>query len=64
VAGALAAAVYYVVPNLSALDVKNEVVHGLAVSWTGLGTAVAATIAYVGFVLTVAAAVFARRDFK
>lgn len=64
VAGALAAAVYYLVPNLSSLDVKNEVVHGLAVSWTGLGTAVAATMAYVALVLTVAAAVFARRDFK
>ena len=33
------AAVYYVLPNLSALDVKNQVVHGLAVPWSAVGAA-------------------------
>ena len=37
-AALVARAVYYLLPNLAALDVKNAVVHGLAVS----GTAVAA----------------------
>jgi Cu-processing system permease protein len=63
-AGAVARAVYYVLPNLSALDVKNQVVHGLPIAWPALGMAVAATTAYIALLLTAATAVFVRRDFK
>ena len=63
-AAAIARAVYYVLPNLSALDVKNQVVHGLAIAWPALGAALAAAGAYIALVLTAAIAVFARRDFK
>jgi Cu-processing system permease protein len=63
-AGAVARAVYYVLPNLSALDVKNQVVHGLPIAWPALGMAVAAAAAYILLLLTAAAAVFSRRDFK
>lgn len=61
---AVARAVYYVLPNLAALDVKNAVVHGLPVSWTAVSAAVAGALTYVALVLTVAASVFSRRDFK
>jgi Cu-processing system permease protein len=64
VAAAIARAVYYVLPNLSALDVKNQVVHGLAIAWPAVGAALAAAGVYVALVLTVAMAVFSRRDFK
>lgn len=64
VAAAVARALYYVLPNLAALDVKNQVVHGLPVAWPAVGVGVAATAVYIGLVLTVASAVFARRDFK
>ncbi|MGD9905825.1 MAG: ABC transporter permease [Vicinamibacterales bacterium] len=64
VAGAIARALYYVLPNLSALDVKNQVVHGLPIAWPALAAAVGAAAAYVGLLLAVASAVFARRDFK
>jgi hypothetical protein len=55
---------YYLLPNLSALDVKNQIVHGLPVAWPAVGLGVAAIGVYVGLVLTAASAVFARRDFK
>ena len=54
VAAAIARAVYYVLPNLSALDVKNQVVHGLAIAWPAVGAALAAAGVYVALVLTVA----------
>lgn len=63
-AGLIARGVYFLLPNLSALDVKNAVVHGLPVSWPALGAAVGAAMAYVALILTVAASVFSRRDFK
>jgi Cu-processing system permease protein len=61
---AVTRALYYLLPNLSALDVKNQVVHGLPVAWPAVGLGVAAIGVYVGLVLTAASAVFARRDFK
>ena len=65
VAAAVARAVYYVLPNLSALDVKNQVVHGLAIAWPALGAGRWPPPAtYIALVLTAASAVFARRDFK
>ena len=63
-AAAVARGVYYVLPNLSSLDVKNQVVHGLPLPWAALAAAVAGTAIYVALVLTAASAIFARRDFK
>jgi ABC-type transport system involved in multi-copper enzyme maturation permease subunit len=63
-AGWLTRALYHVLPDLSAFDVKTQVVHGLPVSlgyvlWTtGYG------LAYVAALLLGSMFIFARRDFK
>ena len=60
----LARAMYHLLPDLSALDVKIQVVHGLPVGagyvlWTaGYG------VAYITALLLAATVIFARRDFK
>lgn len=61
---ALARGLYYVVPNLSAIDVKNEIVHGKAVPWQSVGIGVASLLAYMGALVAAATLVFNRRDFK
>jgi Cu-processing system permease protein len=63
-AAAVARGLYYVLPNLSAIDVKNEVVHGLTIGWRALGFGVVAALTYVGVFLVASIAVFSRRDFK
>ena len=64
VAGALARALYWLLPNLGAFDVRMQVVHGLPVSVGYLGLTVAYGALYVAALLAAAIAVFARRDFK
>jgi Cu-processing system permease protein len=64
VAAAVARAAYYVLPNLSTLDVKNEVVHGGSIAWPALGIGVSAAVTYIAVLLTASVAVFGRRDFK
>jgi ABC-type transport system involved in multi-copper enzyme maturation permease subunit len=60
----LARGLYHVLPDLSAFDVKTEVVHGLPVkagyvlSTTGYG------LAYIAALLLAATFIFSRRDFK
>jgi ABC-type transport system involved in multi-copper enzyme maturation permease subunit len=60
----LAHGIYYLLPDLSAFDVKTEVVHGLPVRagyvlWTtGYGAA------YIAALLLAATIIFSRRDFK
>lgn len=61
---ALARALYYVLPNLDALDVKNEVVHGLPVAPTALALAVSSVAAHIAVLLGAAVMIFNRRDFK
>lgn len=63
-AAAVARGLYYVLPNLDALDVKNEVVHGLAVPWAALGLGLASIAAYIGVLVSAAVVIFNRRDFK
>lgn len=63
-AAALARGLYYLLPNLDPLDVKNEVVHGLAVSWPSIGLAVASIGAYISVLLGASVLIFDRRDFK
>ena len=57
-------AVYYVMPNLSALDVKSAVVHGLPVSGTTCCWRRASCLLYVATLLVGAILIFSRRDLK
>jgi len=63
-AAAVARALYYVLPNLDAIDVKNEVVHGLPIAWNAVGLGVASIAAYIGVLVGGAVLIFNRRDFK
>jgi ABC-type transport system involved in multi-copper enzyme maturation permease subunit len=64
VAATLARGVYHVLPDLSAFDVKTEVVHGLPVSAGYIAATTAYGLAYVAALLLIATFIFSRRDFK
>lgn len=64
VAAGIARALYYVLPNLDAVDVKNEVVHGLPIAWPAVSLGLASIVAYIGVLMAGAALIFNRRDFK
>jgi len=60
----VARGVYYVMPNLAALDVKSDVVHGVSVSaWHALAASATAGV-YIAVALVAATIVFSRRDLK
>jgi ABC-type transport system involved in multi-copper enzyme maturation permease subunit len=63
-AGALARALYWVLPNLAPYDVRNQVVHGLPVPAGYLILTSLYGLVYIGAILVVATVVFSRRDFK
>jgi ABC-type transport system involved in multi-copper enzyme maturation permease subunit len=56
--------VYYVLPNLAPLDVKAEVVHGVAISARHVLLASLSSGAYIAVLLTAATLIFSRRDLK
>jgi ABC-type transport system involved in multi-copper enzyme maturation permease subunit len=60
----LARGLYHVLPDLSAFDVKTEVVHGLPVTFGYMASTAAYGLAYVTALLLIATFVFSRRDFK
>jgi ABC-type transport system involved in multi-copper enzyme maturation permease subunit len=60
----LARGLYYVLPNFDAFDIKTQVVQALPVTWGYTGLTAAYGIVYVTLLLTGAAVIFARRDFK
>jgi ABC-type transport system involved in multi-copper enzyme maturation permease subunit len=60
----LARGLYHVLPDLSAFDVKTEVVHGLPVSMGYLTSTAAYGVLYIGALLLAATVIFTRRDFK
>ena len=60
----LSRGMYHVLPDLSAFDVKTEVVHGLHVPMGYLASTTAYGLAYVTALLLVATFIFSRRDFK
>jgi len=60
----VARGVYYVMPNLASLDVKSDVVHGVAVSAQHGVLASLTTGLYIGALLVAATVVFTRRDLK
>ena len=63
-AAAVARGLYYVLPNLAAIDVKNEIVHGRTVPWQAVGIGVASLVSYIGVLVAASTLVFNRRDFK
>ena len=60
----LARGLYHVLPDLSAFDVKTEVVHGLPVTAGYVATTAAYGLAYIAALLLAATFIFSRRDFK
>ena len=60
----LARSLYYILPDLSAFDVKMQVVHGLTVPAGYLLSAVGYGAGYIAALLLVATVIFSRRDFK
>ena len=63
-AARLARGAYHVLPDLSAFDVKTEVVHGLPVTMGYIGSTAVYGLAYVAALLLISAFIFSRRDFK
>jgi ABC-type transport system involved in multi-copper enzyme maturation permease subunit len=63
-AAALGKVLYYVLPNFAAFDVKAMVVHGQQVPAGLIAMNAAYAGMYVGVLLTAAALIFSRRDFK
>lgn len=60
----LARAIYHVVPDLSAFDVKTQVVHGLDVPAGYVVLTIGYGAMYVAFLLIASIAIFSRKDFK
>jgi ABC-type transport system involved in multi-copper enzyme maturation permease subunit len=60
----LARALYYVLPNLAPFDIKAQVVHGVHVPAGLLLFNTAYAVVYIAALLTGAAFIFMRRDFK
>ncbi len=60
----LARGLYHLLPDLSAFDVKTQVVHGLPVSAGYLASTAAYGAAYIAALLLAATVIFSRRDFK
>ena len=63
-AASLARALYYVLPNFAAFDVKTQVVYALPVPLSYVATSVAYGLVYIGLLISAAVLIFARRDFK
>ncbi len=55
---------YHALPDLSAFDIKTNVVHGLTVPAGYVAAQSAYGLAYVAMLLLLAVAIFSRRDFK
>lgn len=63
-AGAVTRALYWVLPNLAAFDVRSQVVHGQAVPLDYLALTIGYGLLYITALLATATLVFSRRDFK
>lgn len=60
----IAAGLYYLLPNFSAFDLKVNAIYGLPVPADGLLLTVAYFVVYVGALLSIAAAIFLRREMR
>ena len=63
-AGWLARGVYHLLPDLSAFDVKTQVVHGLPVTAGYIASTTAYGLLYIAALLLVGTFIFSKRDFK
>lgn len=63
-ANALTTGLYWLLPNLSQFDARAQVVHGDPVSAASLAFSAAYAVLYIAALITAAALVFSRRDFK
>jgi ABC-type transport system involved in multi-copper enzyme maturation permease subunit len=63
-AARVARGLYWVLPNLAQFDVKDRVVHGIAVPIAYVATTVAYGVLYIAMLLGVSMLIFSRRDFK
>jgi ABC-type transport system involved in multi-copper enzyme maturation permease subunit len=59
-----ATALYYVVPNFSAFDLKVNAIYGVPLSPSGLLLTVGYLVVYTGILLALASALFSRREMK
>jgi ABC-type transport system involved in multi-copper enzyme maturation permease subunit len=64
VAGAVTGAIYWVLPNLAAFDVRSRVVHGQPVPLDYMALTIGYGLLYIVALLATATLVFSRRDFK
>ena len=60
----LTRALYYVLPNFAAFDIKSQVVWGVPVPVADVALTLAYALVYVSLVLTAAVTIFSRRDLK
>ena len=60
----LARGLYHVLPDLSAFDVKTQVVHGLPVTFSYIASTAGYGVLYIAALLFAATVIFTRRDFK
>ncbi len=60
----MARALYYLLPNLAPLDIKNEVVHAVPVPAGYLLLNTAYAVVYIAMLVSAATFIFTRRDFK
>jgi hypothetical protein len=60
----VARGIYYVMPNLTALDIKSAVVHGHAISATHMLLAAGSSALYIATLLVASVVIFSRRDLK
>jgi ABC-type transport system involved in multi-copper enzyme maturation permease subunit len=60
----IAKGLYYVMPNLTPLDVKAQVVHGLPVTGLHMAMAAGSSALYIGVLILASSIVFSRRDLK
>jgi Cu-processing system permease protein len=63
-AAALARTLYWILPNLAPFDVRAKVVHGEPVTAAYMALSTGYAILYLAALLTAAAYIFSRRDFK
>lgn len=63
-AGMFGRALYYLLPNFAAFDIKTEVVHALPIQPGQLALTAGYAVVYIALLLTASVMIFSRRDFK
>jgi ABC-type transport system involved in multi-copper enzyme maturation permease subunit len=63
-AGMVGRALYYLLPNFAAFDIKTEVVHALPMPDGYVTVTVGYALVYIALLLTASVMIFSRRDFK